>query len=125
MYSNFVTPPDTVTEPKHTVLLVDPSWADLQAVAMLCKTVGTDFNVYVYDAGMNNIDWLLKAASFSDAIVVNTDPSACSTNKDRLVDMPRAYYYGSKNFLSNKKRIANPQEYFIEYARQQSTATTL
>lgn len=125
MHSNFVTPPDTVTDPKHTVLLVDPVWSDLQAVAMICKTVGTDFNVYVYDAGMNDIDWLLKVASLSDAIVVNTDASDCSPNKDRLVDMPRTYYYGPKNFLSNKKRIANPQEYFIEYARQQSTATTL
>ena len=125
MHSNFVTPPDTVAEPNHTVLLVDPVWSDLQAVAMICKTLVTDFNVYVYDAGMNDLDWLLKVASLSDAIIVNTETTACSPNKDRLIDMPRTHYYGPKNFLSNKKRIANPQEYFIEYARQQSTTTAL
>jgi hypothetical protein len=125
MHSNFITPPDTTNEAKHTVLLVDPVWSDIQAVAMICKTIGTDFNVYVYDASMNNIDWLTQVAESSAAIIVNTEATTCSPIKDRLIDLPRTYYYGPKNFLSNTKRIANPQEYFIDYARQHSTATTL
>lgn len=125
MHSNFVTPPDVVLESNHTVLLVDPEWQDIQAVAMLCKTIGTDFNVYIYDAGMNNTDWLNKSAELAHAIIVNTDPTSCSPVKDRLIDLSKTHYYGPKNFLTNKKRIANPQEYFINYARQQSSTPAL
>lgn len=125
MHSNFVTPPDTVTAPNHTVLIIDPNWYELQSVAMLCKTMGTDFNVYVYDAGMNDTNWLVTVANFADTIIVNTEATDCSSTKDRFIDLPKTYYYGPKNFISNNNRIANPQEYFIDYARQQSTATTL
>lgn len=125
MHSNFVTPPDLIQKSNHTVLLVDPVWQDIQAVAMLCKTIGTDFNVYIYDDGMNDIKWLHTVANIADTIIVNTEPSSCSSEKDRLVDNTKTHYYGPKNFLSNKKRLANPQEYFINYVRQQSTASTL
>jgi hypothetical protein len=125
MHSNFITPPDFVNEPLHTVLLIDPTWQELESIAVLCKTSGTDFNVYVYDDTMNDIDWLLSAAQQADTIIVNTTPTACSPTKDRLIDLPRTYYYGPKNFLSNQKQIAHPQDYFIEYVRQQSTASTL
>lgn len=125
MHSNFITPPDFISEALHTVLLIDPTWQELESIAVLCKTGETDFNVYVYDETMNDIDWLLKAANQADAVIVNTVPSSCSATKDRLVDLSRTYYYGPKNFLSNQKQIAHPQDYFIEYVRQQNTTPAL
>jgi hypothetical protein len=125
MHSNFVTPPDIITAKKHTVLLVDPVWQDIEAVAMICKTIGTDFNVYIYDETMNDIAWLNTVADKSDTVVINTEPTQCSPIKDKLADLDKSYYYGPKNFLSNTKRIANPQEYFINYARQQSSTPAL
>lgn len=124
MHSNFVTPPDFVNEPLHTILLVDASWEDLERVAMLCKSVGTDFNVYAYHSGMGNTEWMLEAALKSDAIIVNTEPTESSAVKDRLVDRPNAYHYGPKNFLNNR-RVGNPQEYIIKYVGQQGTTSTL
>lgn len=125
MHSNFVTPPDFVSDPLHTILLVDATPEELERVAMICKVIGTDFNVYAYRADMQNVEWLLEAALRADVIIVNTDPSDCSTLKDRLANRPNAYYYGSKNFLDNDRRIGNPQEYIIKYVGQQSTAPAL
>ena len=125
MHSNFVTPPDIITAKKHTVLLIDPVWQDIEAVAMICKTIGTDFNVYIYDADMNDLEWLNTAASKSDTVVINTVPNQLTPTKDKLADLDKSHYYGPKNFLSNNKRIANPQEYFINYARQQSSTPAL
>ena len=50
MYSNFITPPDLLDNSfnNYTVLLIDPTEDDFSNIALLCKNVGTDFDVYIY-----------------------------------------------------------------------------
>lgn len=119
MYSNFITPPDFVTEEKHTVVLIDADWSDVERLADVCRNVNTEFNVYLYSSPMGDEPWLDKALSVADAIVVNTDNSEISTIKDRLCDRDNCWYYGEKNFVTNTKRLANPLEYFVNYCEKQ------
>ena len=59
MYSNFITPPDFLDSiDNYTVLLIDPTEDDVSNIALLCKNVGTDFNVYIYLEQYNLLDWL-------------------------------------------------------------------
>jgi hypothetical protein len=116
-YSNFVTPPDFVDDPKHTVLLLDVDQASVQRIAEWCQLSPVDFNVYVFDASMEVTEWLLHAVNRSNAIVVNTAETILSQGKDRLCENAQTWYFGPKRFLKNSRQaIADPLDYFKEYA---------
>ena len=65
MHSNFITPPDFVT----TVLIVDATEDELLAVSEACRQSGTSYNVYLYNAGMKEVDWLVQAVKRSDIVL--------------------------------------------------------
>lgn len=115
--SNIITPPDIIDDGSHTVVLVDPSQPEVEAVALYCSGVDVVFNVYVYLSNMNDVEWLTKVISKADAIIINTVPNKLSKFKDKVAIYPNAYYYGPKRFLMNPKQIKNPIEYFAEYSR--------
>jgi hypothetical protein len=117
VYSNFVTPPDIVTDPKHTVLLVDVDQVTVQKIAMFCQTADAEFNVYMYNTEMGDDNWFFKVTALADAIIVNTDTSELSPVKDRLAEMSKSYYYGPKKFLTNNKVLVSPLQYFQEYQK--------
>lgn len=114
-YSNFITPPDFVTDPFHTVTLIDASWDDIETLATYCKSCAQSFNVYLFNELDSNVEWLANAISKSDVVIINTDSTDLSLIKDKLVIADNAYYYGAKNFLMNNKRIEQPIDYFIKY----------
>jgi len=121
MYSNFVTPPDFVEDEYHSVLLVDPTETEVVDISLLCKNVGTDFNVYVYLEQYNDLKWLETAFNKSDAVCINTTINGISPVKDQLTEHNKAYYYGPKSFFDNDRRVETPIEYFINYVKVTNT----
>ena len=116
MYSNFITPPDTMTEPeRHTILIVDSDWPEIEAVALFCKTSKKFYNVHVYRADMDNEVWLVEQAERSEFVILNTVDSSVSRIKDKLVEQANAFYYGPKNFLMSNKKISAPIEFFSKF----------
>lgn len=124
MYSNFITSPDFVENNLHTILLIDPSENEVTDSALICKNVGTDFNVYIYLEKDKDYEWLEKAFNLSDAVIINTTINELSKVKDQMVGHPKSRYYGPKNFFDNNRRLT-PMEYLINYVRESSTKSYL
>ncbi len=118
VYTNFITPPDSVENDNHTVVLIDATAEQLDHLAEFCSNANCSYNVYIYNNGMNNIDWLNSALAVADAFLVNTEPNDLSPVKDHIAESPKAWYYGPKHFLMNKQSINNPEKYFQDYENQ-------
>lgn len=112
MHSNLVTPPDIVNNGLHSVTLVDPSQADVDAVIRLCQVSDQVFNIYVYTPNMHDRDWLNKAVDASDAVLVNIQSDEF---KDLWI-MNKVHYYGSRVLLENPRKLSDPLHYFASLA---------
>ena len=123
MTTNFITPPDFVDDPNHNILLVDTDPVDVETLAFLCAGHDESFNVYLYKADMEQVDWLNAAVERADAVIVNTDINDFSPIKDKLVDLTKTYYYGPKNFLNSTRKHATVLEYFINRANDRKHST--
>ena len=105
-----------MTEPeRHTILIVDSDWPEIEAVALFCKTSKKFYNVHVYRADMDNEVWLVEQAERSEFVILNTVDSSVSRIKDKLVEQANAFYYGPKNFLMSNKKISAPIEFFSKF----------
>jgi hypothetical protein len=114
-YSNIITPPDFVDEPKHTVLVIDADAGHIQAIGAFLKNSDNYFNIYLYHGDMGNTEWFTQARDRADAFIINTEKNTFSTIKDLLAELPNAYYYGPKNFLRNKNQLSSPVDYFTNF----------
>lgn len=112
-YSNIITPPDFSPDNLYSVLLVDPTWDEVNTLAIFLKTADKAYNIYVYQNEMNNEAWLLEAFTKVDVAVINTVANPLSPTKDKLLIQRDAFYYGPKNFLMNKNRIERVMDYFV------------
>jgi hypothetical protein len=116
MYSNFITPPDFVNDSFHTVTVIDASISDVEILGKMCQGIDDSFNIYLYREEMHNLEWLDKAVSISDAIIVNTDAGNYN-QKYCLTD--KTYYYGSKTLASTANKVDTVFRYFaIRYHQQ-------
>lgn len=123
MTTNFITPPDFVDDPNHSILLIDVDPVDVETLAFLCAGHDEAFNVYLYNEDLDDINWLTRAAGQVDAIVVNTTNNSLSPIKDLFVGSPKSYHYGQKNFLNNDRKYNNVLEYFIKRAHERNNST--
>ena len=115
MHSNLVTPPDVVNNGLHSVLLVDPEQADVDAVVRFCQYSDKAFNVYVYTPNMDNQDWLNQAVDVSDAIIVNSR----TLDYKEICRLEKTFYYGDTVLIGNQKKIVDPVQYFLhKYATE-------
>jgi len=114
-YSNFITPPDFVDEPKHSVLLVDVDWNDVETIAHWCRGSSNYFNVYLYEDIMCEEEWAVKVANQADAIIVNSRDGTADAMKGLFLKMNKAWYYGPKNYLRTDNRLETPLDYFAQY----------
>jgi hypothetical protein len=118
MYSNFITPPDFVEDPFHTVTVVNATVDEVELLARMCKGSDDQFNIYLYRSEMNDTDWLNRAVELSDAVVVNVaqrDPVI-----DQLCTLEKTYYFGPENFLTNAIKVENVYQYFALRYHQQN-----
>ena len=112
VYSNFITPPDFVDDPRnHTVLMIDVEDIYVQQVAAWCKTADTSFNVYLFNHTMGEKAWLHKVIRMADKIIVNTIETKLTPLKENL-DPERTLYF-SVLPTNEENHIRNPLEYFI------------
>lgn len=116
-YSNIITPPDFADDEEGTitaVLLIDPAWREVENLALILKSSTRAFNVYVYRADMNNLQWLDQAAAKVQNIIINTVQNDISVHKDKLAILPKAVHYGEKRFLmSLDRRVNSIFDYFV------------
>lgn len=122
MHSNFISPPEILKEDQrknHSVLLIDPDKKTVLDVAMFCKSVGTDFDVYLYAEVFDDLVWLETAFNVVDVVLINTEPTKLSPIKDKLLFHQKSYHYGPKNFVRNNKKLQSVIEYFLFYIQSQ------
>lgn len=112
-YSNFITPPSSVTDDFPSVLIIDADWNDIDSVAIWCKTASVSLNIYLYSDIMLDEIWLAESINKADNIIMNIAPSAVDHIKRELVKAPNVWYYGDKTFLGNDRKIAGVMDWFI------------
>lgn len=112
-HSNIITPPDFLDNDLKSVLVIDPEWSEIEDLALVLKASPKAYNVYVYLAGMDKVEWLEEAARKADTVIVNTIETDISHIKDRIAVKLSSYYFGPKNFLMNPNRIERPIDYFL------------
>lgn len=114
-YTNFITPPDSIDDKLHTVLLIDVSETDVQKLALWCKSAQQSYNVYLYNSEMSDVDWLFKFTGQADAMIINTAPTGLDSLKENLLSSHKCFYYGPTKLDRNPRAINNPIEYFQQY----------
>lgn len=123
MTTNFITPPDFVEDPNHTILLIDADPVDVETLAYLCAGHEEAFNIYLYREDMNDDLWLNQAADRADTIIVNTVDNKLSGIKDNFIDFQRTYYYGPKHFLHSTRQCSTLLDYFVIRANDRKHQT--
>lgn len=124
MTTNFVTPPDFVDDPNHTVLLIDADPVDAETLAHLCAGHDEAFNIYLYKADMHQLSWLDIAVLKADVILINSEENNISPIKDKIATLSKSFHYGPKHFLNNTRTIANVYEYFIKRSNERKSQTS-
>ena len=114
MHSNFVTPPDFVDNDLPTVFLIDASWDDVENLALFCQTSKHCYNVYLYNDIMFDEEWFEEAARRSQTIIMNSEKSGCTPQKNKLLKDSRTWYYGPNHYLGNNQQLKSPIDYFIK-----------
>lgn len=115
MYSNFITPPDFVNNELPTILVIDATWDDIETLALYCQNTTYLYNVYLYQDVMFDTKWLEQAAQRAHVIVLNSEVSACTNEKNQLLKDPRTWYYGPNRYLGNSNQLDNLLEFFIKH----------
>lgn len=115
MNTNFITPPDYVLDGKPSVLVIDTDDYDAEALTIICANHPSAFNVYFYHEDMRAEDWLLKAASQVDAIIVNGVANSISEIKSKLAALPKSKVYNFDVEFEDATKYSTPAEYFINY----------
>lgn len=119
MHSNFITPPDFVANNLPTVLVVDALWDDVETLALYCQTSKYIYNVYLYQDIMFDTAWLQQAAKQAHAIVINSEPSGCTQEKNQFLKDPRTWYYGPNKYLGNNNQLETLIDFFIRHNNDQ------
>jgi hypothetical protein len=114
-YSNFITPPDFVDEVKHTVVMVNATEGDIQALGMFCKTAVAYFNIYFYNHAMNNPAWFDQVLTRADAVVINYLVDIPAADQKRLFSSNKTWYYGPSEVVGSAHHVDTPLDYFINY----------
>jgi hypothetical protein len=121
--TNFITPPDFVDEPNHTILLIDVDPVDVETLAFLCGSHSESFNVYLYKEDLNNTSWLEEAAKRADTIILNTIENGLSDLKKLYALRETAYHYGPVQYNAQRNH-QTVLDYFVIRANDKSTNTT-
>jgi hypothetical protein len=118
MHSNFITPPDFVDNNLPTVLVVDAAWDDIETLALYCQNSNYLYNVYIYQDIMFDTEWLEQAAQRSHVIIMNSDQSACTNEKNKFLKESKTWYYGPNRYLGNNNQLQSLIEFFIKHNEQ-------
>ena len=115
MHSNFITPPDFIENDLPTVLVVDASWDDVEILALYCQTSNYVYNIYLYQDIMFDLEWLNQAAERAHAIVMNSESSGCTQEKNKFLKDSITWYYGPNRYLGNSNQLPSLIDFFIKH----------
>lgn len=80
--SNIITYPDILEKSSnHTVIIINPTPADIEAVGYFCKTSRKEYDIYLHDTTSNQ-EWFEQIGSIADNIL--------TTGEDNLLDYFRS-----------------------------------
>ena len=93
MNSRFITYPSTVTkDTNHTVVLVDASDHDIEAIGLFLAASVQNFDVYLYEGENHDLEWLNYISSAADHILINDASQVKVTDAERYQTKPLAYF---------------------------------
>jgi hypothetical protein len=115
MHSNFITPPDLVENDLPTVLVVDASWDEIETLALYCQHCTYLYNIYIYHDVMFETNWLQKIFERAHIVIINSEPSACTQEKNKFLKDARTWYYGPNKYLGNTNQLESLIQFFIKH----------
>jgi hypothetical protein len=98
MYSNFISPPDTV----ENLLVVNANQEQLIELANKIAKQEKLYNVYVYNTEMNNLSWVFDHVPKMDRALINRDRVV-----EFIVNVTRHEYFGTN------ERIKAPADIIV------------
>lgn len=110
MYSNFITPPDFVTDDFHTLTVINASEADILLLTQFCQYSDVPYNIYMYRDEMNNNSWLTQAIEKSSATIIHD----INTNWHKFFSSNSVYYYGTNQYACPAVKVNNILDYFAK-----------
>ena len=106
-----ITPPDKLFNSTISYLLVKPSVQVKQQLQSIMSQSIDDINVFIFDDGDTDIDWLLSVALQTDLIIIDIDNCDRVTKQfvTFMIAQPNVYYITSDDLtpygLISKNRI--------------------
>ena len=98
--SRFITAPDLVEKENFTVTLIDPSTADIERVGLYCASAEQDYDIYLYNGELGDLQYLQEITDRSDKVLIN--------------DVSHVNITGSNNVerIGTNQLIKTPLDYF-------------
>jgi hypothetical protein len=101
--SRFITYPSTVEKSNnHTVVLVDADVNDIEDIGLFCKVSNKDYDIYLYKADVDDLQWLGHISQLADHILISDASTIQSPSNNLSV-------YGKTCDLTN------PLDYFLHH----------
>jgi hypothetical protein len=69
--SRYITYPSTVEKQRHTVLLIDVKPADFIVLNEFLQASDKDFDIYMYDGKMHDLEWVNHVSKDCDTILID------------------------------------------------------
>lgn len=110
--SQIVTPPDIRDE--HTVyLIVNANPWDVEMVIRWLKVNTKQYTIHLYHGGMEDTNWLNKAAMISTLILVNKKDTIGSNDKTKILDTILDF---NKNirWFGEEQEFSSAAEYLVK-----------
>jgi len=91
--SRFITYPDTVEKSNnHTVILIDATENDLVRLERFLKISTCNFDVYLYQETIGDLQWLAYINHQVDAVLINDTSKVIVSNAVRYTTEPLDYF---------------------------------
>lgn len=83
--SRFITYPSIVGKDNHTVILIDPSSEDLKRLELYLQINLKDYDVYVYQSSVDDLQWLNHVAEKTDVVLINNQSQLEISNNVNVI----------------------------------------
>jgi hypothetical protein len=114
-YCNFITPPSTPKEDFPGILIIDAEWNDIEDIVLWCRTkADQNYNIFIYNDTMWDLDWFGVALAQCDTIILNTVESAIDDVKMKMAAETKTWHYGPRKFAGSKRKIIRPVDWFLK-----------
>lgn len=102
--SRIITYPSKVEKnDNHTVVLIDATDDDIERIALLLETSFHNFDVYLYEHNMFDLDWLRQVTDLADKVLRLDESSVIISNCNKVENyQPNQMFRYFEHFDQNK-----------------------